>query len=698
MKQIILFLFLSVSLTQSVFSQKDPCTHASSLIAMFKKFHVQPARINDTTTGQIFKSFYKALDVENVFFTNSDIKLFNTYQPMLLSNRYGDSVCSFLQKVTEIYTLRLKTAETLATSLLETTFNYQESDSMFFSREYKQRFAETDSILQNRWKRKLKYTVIESLVSLYDSIDFENIDSSKFNTIETELRAKILKREKRLIQHVLEYPNGTSSFVGEMFLNAIANRFDPHSFYFSIAGKNDFLAALSTESKSFGLILNETPKGEIVVERVIPGSPASRSGLIRQGDIVQQIIKPDGNILDLTFASQQEAMSVINSSAFDKFTFIMRNRNGVRLDVTLQKELLKNESNNTTGYVLEGEHKIAYIALPDFYSSPNPLKPGGLAKDLSKEIKKLKSKKIQGIILDLRFNGGGSIQEAVSLCSMFIEDGPLFMMKFLKEHPQVVYDIFPGTLYDGPIAILVNSMSASASEIFASTMQDYNRAIIIGSPTYGKATAQYNLPLDSTMNVYIPKGEYNEDAFINITMEKIYRNTGKTWQKTGITPDILLPDLLTIMQISESAEPFALETDEVAKRVYLKKASPLPLTELNTNSSKRILSSPLLRIIKHVSDSLSAITDSIRVELIDFRYYEQQRNKQKSLSDSILIIANQLAGTLPYKVTGKYSGKRNTKKNDDKVQVEAAIIEQIKKDAYILEAYHVLDDYIRIKK
>ncbi len=675
-------------------SQPKPCTHASSLIAMFKRFHVQPIALNDSTTDQIFFSFYKSLDVENIYFTAADIQLFDKYKPLLISNKYGDSVCTFIEKVTTIFVARIEAAEKLATSILEKPFDYAQKDSMLFSRMYIQRFAATEELKENRWRRKLKYDLVESLVTLYDTINFNNIDSAEFNKIESDLRVKLLKREKRMIQHILEYPTGTESYVAETFLNAIANRYDPHSYYFSIAGKNDFLASLSTESKSFGFTLTETPRGEIAIGRIIPGGPAYKSGILRQGDIIQQIIKPDGKILDMTFASEEEATMLINTDSYDNFSFVVRNLSGSRITVTLQKEILKVESNNTTGYLLSGEKKIAYIALPDFYTGSNPASPKGLSYDVAKELSKFKKQSINGLILDLRYNGGGAIQEAVSLCGLFIDQGPLFLMKFLKEHPQVIYDPSPGALYNGPLVLLVNGLSASASELVAATLQDYNRALIVGSQTFGKATAQYNLPLDSTMNIYIPKGEYNDDAFINITMEKMYRTTGKSLQNTGLTPDIILPDFIKNMQMGEAHQPFALEKDEVVKRVYLLKMPTLPIEKLKEKSLQRSMESPVLSLIKQISDSLSAITDSTKTIQIDFDFYKHQQAKQKTISDSIQNLVLNYSKSTPYEVKGKYYGKRKNKKNEYAITLEEAIVKQIKEDVYIREAYQILNDLI----
>lgn len=697
MKKIFLFILLAISAVHFVNAQTEPCKQTAELIAMLKKYHVQPILIDDTVCHQILKSFYKSLDVENVFFIESDIKLFESYVPSLVNNNFSDSVCQLLSKVSEIYAKRLISAERVATKLLESPFNYNESDSMLFSREYIQLFAETEEARDERWKRKLKYSLIETLVTQHDSTNFQDIDSLEFAKMETDLRAKLLKREKRLIQHIIEYPAGTESLVAETFLTSIANRFDPHTFYFTTSAKADFLAVLSTESKSFGLVVNENKKGEIFIEQIIPGSPAFHSGLLHQGDIILQLIKPDGNVLDMTFSSQIEASSLINTAAFESFTFVIRNINGLKLNVPLQKEIIKVESNNTNGYLLNGTKKIAYVALPDFYTNGNELNPKGVAYDVAKELTKLKKKKIEGLILDLRFNGGGSMQEAVELCGLFIDEGPLFMIKFLNERAQVIKDTKPGTSYNGPLVILVNELSASASEIVAATLQDYNRAVIVGSKTYGKATAQYTLPLDSSINIFAPPGNYKKDAFINITMEKMYRISGKSLQKTGLTPDIEIPDVLQNLQVSEATEPYALKRDSVTKKSYLLQLPSLPNKELKKNSKQRIQNSEVLCEIQRIVDSISNIKDSTKVLHLNFSSYLIKKDMETELTNRLQMLVEKESKTLPYSVVGKYTMKHQNKKNKYKKALDTEAIKQIKEDAYIREAYYILNDLINYK-
>lgn len=696
MKKVFLVILLIIIHFQLTIAQSKPCSQASELITMFNKYHVKPISLNDTVTDQIFKSFYKSLDVENVFFTAEDIKVFDDFKPIIIENKYGNSVCDFLAKVTDIYIKRLKSAEEVATTLLQQPFNYSTTDSMQFSRMYIQRFADTEEIRNNRWNRKLKYTLIETMVNLNDSIDFEHIDSTAFSKIESDLRAKLLKREKRLIQHITEYPSGTESLLAEMFLNSIANRFDPHSFYFTQSGKEDFLAAISTEVKSFGISISETPKGEIAIEKITPGSAAFKSGLLHQGDVIMQLIKPDGNSMDLTFASKEEATALLNTATYDHFTFNIRTLNGSKLSVPLQKEKLKVEANNTNGYILEGNRRIAYICLPDFYTNGNERQPRGVSIDVAKEISILKRKKIDGLIIDLRFNGGGSLEESIAFISLFIDKGPLLMVKFLKERPSVIKDSKPGTIYDGPIVILVNGLSASASEVAASTMQDYNRAVIVGSRTFGKATAQYTLPLDSTLNIYMPSAVYKQDAFINITMERLYKVNGKSLQKIGLEPDIELPDILKTMNINESAEPYALNNDRVFKKTDFNQLPELPIQKLKTESEQRILASEVLNRVKHITDSIVNITDSTITIPLTFAAYKQKHMKETDMLVKIQKLSENSSNSLPYHISGKYSSKRITKHNFYNKTIEETLIQQVKEDVYIREAYLILNDLINI--
>lgn len=695
-----LLIILIVTLfTQSGKAQpgKDPCNHTASLLAMLQRFHYSPVVFTDSVIEDIYSDFYKNLDPENVYFLNEDIVAFSGIRPKLSGINSNDQVCTFLEKVSRTYKMRLENSLTTATNILQDTFVYSSTDSLIFTHKYIAHFSENEEVLRSRWVRKLKFSVLEKLFLLNDTLSPTQMSHKIFAEKESELRSKILKQQNRSFQRIIQYPGGINSFVAEVFLNSIANRFDPHTIYFSPSGKNDFINTLSVEAKSFGLSVSENNIGEIVVQQIIPGSPAWESGLINNGDILLQVKKPEGELIDFTFASEAEAYEILNTSVYDQLTFIFRKANGLKSEVELEKAEIKVEQNTTSGFILQGEKKIGYIALPDFYTGNNDKKPQGLANDVTKELLKMQKEDIDGLILDLRFNGGGAINEAIGLAGIFINEGPLFTYKLKGEKPQVVKDLNRGTIYNGPLVIIVNSFSASASELVASILQYYNRAVIAGTQTFGKATGQFTLPLDTNFNMFRPPTEFNQDAFLNITMEKLYNLDGTSYQKSGLKPDIELPDLYKPMKINESSYPYALEPDESGKKVFYLPLPVLPITELAHNSSQRMLSSPVFSEIQRISDSISNSKAEMRVIKLTPGLFGESYYLKSGFIKKLEKMIDQESDSVPFTINGSNFNKRMVRNNAYKKEKIESATTQMNKDVFIKEAFMIISDLIKMQ-
>ena len=255
-----------------------------------------------------------------------------------------------------------------------------------------------------------------------------------------------------------------------------------------------------------------------------------------------------------------------------------RKKDGTTRIVLLRKEKIENEENIVKGFVLKGEKKIGYILLPAFYTEWENESGSSCANDVAKEIVKLKKENIDGLILDVRYNGGGSLGEAMEMIGIFVDEGPLMGQKQKAEKVIYLKDPNRGTIYNGPMALMVNGQSASASEILAASLQDYNRALIVGSNTYGKATMQQMMLLDTMTNRPTQIG--NAKDIVKITTGKLYRLSGETAQMNGVSPDIVLPDAFDGLDYREKFSSFALPADKVAKNAYYKPLAALPVNEL----------------------------------------------------------------------------------------------------------------------
>jgi len=303
----------------------------------------------------------------------------------------------------------------------------------------------------------------------------------------------------------------------------------------------------------------------------------------------------------LSEAAPEELGRSLSLSNHDKAVFKVKKADGTIREVTLWKETVEDtqDNNKVKSFLLKGSKTFGYLSLPAFYEDwENGSGVNGCANDVAKEIVKLKKENIAGLILDIRYNGGGSMQEAVELAGIFIDAGPVGQYKAKDAQVITVKDANRGTIYDGPLMVLVNGYSASASEVIAGTLQDYNRAVIVGSPTYGKATAQVILPMDTTITLDTDVSSIKTSNYIKITVSQLYRITGKTAQATGVIPDVLLPDVLDAQNNKEVDEPFALQSKVIDANKYYKALPPLPIKTINAIAINKINEVPYFNSVK----------------------------------------------------------------------------------------------------
>ena len=389
-------------------------------------------------------------------------------------------------------------------------------------------------------------------------------------------------------------------FLFELYCDVLANTFDPHTEFMPSEEKEKFETRLSTEGYFFGFALSDNKTQEPEIEKLIPGSAAWKSGELNKGDVLTKISFNGAKPMSLKGLNARQISGLLESPKDARLTMTVRKADGVEKEVTITKEKIRNDENIVKGFVLNGTSKIGYIYLPDFYTTYNG-STGSCANDVAKEIVKLKKENIQGLLFDVRYNGGGSLQEALDLAGIFIDAGPLCIVRDKTGKTLTLKDPNKGTIYDGPMVLLVNGQSASASELVGAVLQDYHRAVIAGSATYGKGTAQGIIPVDSTDG---PKDDWNGD-FVKITSGKFYRITGLTTQNTGVHPDILLPDLFEGMNYHERAAPSALTADSIPKNNYYKPLSELPLSDLIAKSKARIQNDKYFIRVKEESKLLS---------------------------------------------------------------------------------------------
>ncbi|MEO1451033.1 MAG: S41 family peptidase, partial [Bacteroidota bacterium] len=399
---------------------------------------------------------------------------------------------------------------------------------------------------------------------------------------EAAVRETIVARASCRIRQRVEPNQGLTAYVSEKFLEALAQQQDPHTMYFSPSLKNAFEQSLSTEGLSFGFEIDEDEDGTVEIAALSPGGPAWKSNEINIGDKVVGIETESGPGIDLFCTTIWELRRYLSTEAPERITLLLRKSNGQEQQVPLIKEKVDVEENVITSFVLDGSRRVGYIYLPGFYTHWEGHNALGCANDLAKELLKLRLEGIEGLILDLRNNGGGSMQEALGLAGIFIDEGTLVLERQQEEDVRQLKDQNRGTAYDDPVIVMVNGMSASASEIVAAILQDYHRALIVGDTTYGKSTGQIIMPINAFKS---------DGGYLKTTVSQYYRVGGGSHQQLGVVPDILLPERLEPLMPSEADDLTAIPADTVQKEVRFTALKPLPREALVLKSATRIAAS-----------------------------------------------------------------------------------------------------------
>lgn len=655
-----------------------------------EKNHYSPRNIDDQLSREVFVKFLKTLDRNGLYFLASDYKEFSAYETSIDDELKGKS-WGFLPLVTERYKQRLLNADKTITSILEKPFDYTTSEIIKFPEEDSLGFAADEKAYQQQWTKYLKYKTLWKLVSLYqDSSVTDQLILSK----EATIRQKVKLIQKRKIKRILENPNGYENYIASMFFGSITYCFDPHSVYMSKTDWENFESSLSKEAFSFGMDLDENEAGDVYIARLVPGGPAWKSNELHKDDILTELKWEGKEAIDLTGAESDEVETILESSNSVKLEITVRTAGGMQKTVSLVKEKIREEDNIVKSYILNGDKKIGYISLPGFYSEWENMSPLGCSNDVAKEIIKLKEEKIDGLILDIRYNGGGSLIEGLNLAGIFINEGPLFMMQSRDKKPYVMKDMNRGTVYDGPLVLMVNGQSASASEVLASTLQDYNRALIVGSTTYGKATGQIVIPMDSTINPYdLEKTGLKSDYGVStVTVKKLYRITGKSAQLKGVSPDIHLPDIYEVLKFTEKFYKTALPSDSVSKKVVYSPLNPLPVKSLSEKSRTRINNNPDFQLLKKLIASQEKIQKEINVVSLNFTQF---KNKTlASYKEWELLEKNGFGKSSVYTVENTSYDKEVMNLDSYTKEINDVLIDNIKEDIYIQESFHILTDLI----
>ncbi|MFI5220610.1 MAG: carboxy terminal-processing peptidase, partial [Bacteroidia bacterium] len=671
-------------------ADKKHINEAIVVKAMMERYHYSPQVFDNVFSEKIFDDFIKSLDRYRLLFTRQDVDRLSAYRAKI-DDELNNKSTAFFNLTMQLFKVRLLKTDSIITRLLQKPFDFTVKETLLYPPDSSS-FAGNEKEFEEKWNKWLKYEMLHRLM------DKKIADSSLITAAvmkqEAAVREIVKKIEQRRIKRILSYPQGYDAYVAMLFCNSIAACYDPHSTFLPLTQKENFEGDVSASPYSFGLTLDENKNGDVIISHIVPGSPGWRSGELNKEDVLVQMKWQNKNPVDLEGADVEEVGGMFAEQNHDKLQLTVRKTNGEEKIVMLIKEKLKDEESIVKGFLLKGEKNIGYISLPGFYGEWGSSESSSCAGDVAKEIvklSKLSKEKIEGLILDMRNNGGGSLQEALDMAGIFIDEGILSFTKGRSEKPIAMKDVNRGTIYDGPLLVLVNRSSASATELLSGALQDYNRAVIVGSSTFGKATAQVVLPADTLFNPFTARTIANrnsENAYIKITIEKLYRPTGKTNQFTGVNPDITLPDIYNEINYSEAMLPHAILPDSVKRAFYFTPLKALPVAELAAKSVERVKKDKRFDTVKKYCSMIIKRYYGKTTDIpLDRQQYEAEVKKYHVQWDQYKMVAEGEKTDL-YTVENTEFDKPVIQADAYKSEINDNQIKNISKDIYISESFN----------
>ena len=566
---------------------------------MAAKFHVQPRLLDDALSAQFFSALMESLDDQRIFFTQEDLARLVPWQTKL-DDEVRNQKTAFLQQLIVIYKQRLHQADTMIDNICKVPFNFYLKEK--FSAAEDTSWPAGTAAMRTKLSKLIKLSVLNTIMEYAIIVNGTKAPARKYvDSLEPVLRKKAHAAFKRSIRRTLQNPIGIETVMANLWCQSLAACYDPHTAYFPPATKESFEGRLGKKQLEFGITLHEGNEGKTQIGGLKPGSPAFQSGQLNEGDQLQSIQFDNKPPVDVSAADPATIDQVLATAGTGKTVLTVKKADGAIRQVTLnkQKALINDEEDKVKGFVLKGSKHIGYISLPAFYADWEEGQGlNGCANDVAREVIQLKKENISGLILDLRYNGGGSMQEALELAGIFIDAGPVAQIKTRDPKIVTLKDVNRGIVYDGPLLVLINGFSASAAELLAATLQDYNRALIAGAPSYGKATGQVILPLDTTINLENYNRKATADGYIKLTTSCFYRLTGTTAQSHGVIPHIIFPDRADALSEREADERNALRPAAIDANKYYKPLPPLAVAAAANIASRELQSSAYFKELK----------------------------------------------------------------------------------------------------
>ena len=563
------------------------------LTMVLERGHYSPVAIDDAFSKKVYAKYLDNIDPTKRFFLQSDIEEFSKYETKI-DDMIKNRDLTFFNLTNSRLLQRMQECRDIYDDVLEKPFDFDANENINVDYE-KLPYAKNKRELVDRWRKQLKLQALSSITDKQKLEDDKKEKDAKytvksFETIEKEVRESSLKSLNEYFDFIQKELTRNDWF--SIYLNAIVERFDPHTFYFSPEDKEKFDMSMSGTFEGIGARLQKK-NDAVEISELISGGPAWKGKELEAGDLILKVGQGKEEPIDVAGMRLDDVVKKIKGPKGTEVRLTVKKVDGTIKVISIIRAEVETEETFAKSSVVEKDGKrFGVIYLPKFYISFENKENRDAYKDVAIEIERLKAQNIDGIVMDLRDNGGGSLETVVKMVGLFIPEGPVVQVKAAGREPEILPDPDKKVQYDGPLVVMINNFSASASEIFAAAIQDYKRGIVVGSKhSYGKGTVQNVIDL----NQFIRGNSYGDLGALKTTIQKFYRINGGSTQREGVMSDIIFPDRCTYLDMGERDEESALPWDKIAPAKY----EPLPISydQIIANSKKRIASNTYFNLI-----------------------------------------------------------------------------------------------------
>ncbi len=652
---------------------------------VLERGHYDPKTIDDRFSENVFNDFIDAVDGQHRFFLQADIRSFERYKHEI-DDQFKQTSLEFFDKVYPVIKQRMAQVEGFYETLLDRPFNFGVAESIHLDYE-NMPYVNSNTALQERWRKRFKLDILERFTSLKEEeTNKKEKDESYTMLSDTELELKARETTLENMEVFFEnYNELERKDWFEVYLNAIVSQFDPHTLYFAPNDKDRFDMSISGKFEGIGARL-EKRNGEVKIVEVISGGPVWRDELLEVGDIILEVAQENEMGVAISGMRLEDAIKLIKGPKGTTVFLKIKRVDGTIEEVPVVRDVVELEETFARSSLIELDNKkYGLIELPKFYVSFNDYGERNAASDVRKELEQLKAKGVSGIILDLRNNGGGSLKTVVDMTGFFIEQGPVVQVKSTGGRKEVLQDTDRSIVWDGPLVVMVNEFSASASEIIAAALQDYKRAIVLGSKqTYGKGTVQNMVDLNSIVS----NSTYGDLGAIKITTDKFYRINGRSTQLEGVQSDIVFPDRYAYVDMGEKDQNNPLPWDRITPANYTPWKPQQNYETAIINSQNRLKNNPLIQLIDEQAKWVKQQQDKADFSL-SYDDFKKERLENKSFSEKFKEL-NSFESD--YQFQWLPDANQNTAVSEDFKEKRERWQKSLKKDFYIYEAVNILSD------